>query len=257
NFSVTQSVYNANYQDKRFVPSLVQQELVEGGLLGRKSGQGFYDYRDGAEKPVIAEYHKTDAVNSGSVTLLGSGRVAELLASRLQQADIAFEHETSAVETGLQFDGISLYLTDGRPATLRGANVVIFDLPVADTEGAVLAYAVSTQAENGVVEKAQHCLQTLGFNAQQIADVPGLVVARTIAMLINEAADAVHQGVCDQAGADAAMKMGVNYPAGPFEWLAQWSVSEVVILLDSLDDWYRGERYRVSPWLRLKAYAEA
>jgi 3-hydroxybutyryl-CoA dehydrogenase len=46
------------------------------------------------------------------------------------------------------------------------------------------------------------------------------------------------------------MKLGVNYPAGPFEWLGQWSAAEVVALLDVLDAHYRGERYRVSPWLR-------
>jgi 3-hydroxybutyryl-CoA dehydrogenase len=83
-----------------------------------------------------------------------------------------------------------------------------------------------------------------------MADLPGLVVARTIAMLINEAGDAVQQGVCDEAGADAAMKLGVNYPAGPFEWLALWGPREVATLLDRLDQHYRGERYRVSPYLQ-------
>ena len=83
-----------------------------------------------------------------------------------------------------------------------------------------------------------------------MADAPGLVVARTVAMLVNEAADAVLQGVCDPAGADAAMKLGLNYPAGPFEWLARWSVPGVVGVVQALDREYRGERYRVSPWLR-------
>jgi 3-hydroxybutyryl-CoA dehydrogenase len=69
-------------------------------------------------------------------------------------------------------------------------------------------------------------------------------------MLINEAADAVLQGVCSPEGADAAMKLGVNYPAGPFEWLARWNVPGVMAVLQALDDTYRGERYRVSPWLR-------
>ena len=86
-----------------------------------------------------------------------------------------------------------------------------------------------------------------------VADTPGLVVARTLAMLINEAADAVLQGVCTPEGADAAMKLGVNYPAGPFEWLQRWSVRGVIGVLQSLDDTYRGERYRVSPWLRRQA----
>jgi 3-hydroxybutyryl-CoA dehydrogenase len=68
-------------------------------------------------------------------------------------------------------------------------------------------------------------------------------------MLINEAADAVQQGVCTTEGADAAMKLGVNYPAGPFEWLREFGAAEVVALLDALDAHYRGERYRASPWL--------
>jgi len=80
---------------------------------------------------------------------------------------------------------------------------------------------------------------------------------RTVAMLVNEAADAVQQGVCTPDGADAAMKLGVNYPQGPFEWLARWPVPQVVALLDALDVHYRGERYRVSPWLRARARAIA
>ncbi|MFM8766667.1 MAG: 3-hydroxyacyl-CoA dehydrogenase family protein, partial [Rubrivivax sp.] len=65
--------------------------------------------------------------------------------------------------------------------------------------------------------------------------------------------DAVLQGVCSPEGADAAMKLGVNYPAGPFEWLQRWSASGVVAVLQALDAHYRGERYRVSPWLRRQA----
>jgi len=82
----------------------------------------------------------------------------------------------------------------------------------------------------------------------------GLVVARTIAMLINEAADAVTQGVCSATDADTAMRLGVNYPAGPFEWLAAWDAREVVRLLDHLDGHYRGERYRVGLGLRQRAW---
>jgi 3-hydroxybutyryl-CoA dehydrogenase len=48
NFAVTNSVYEANFQDKRYVPSLIQREMVAGGLLGRKSGRGFYRYEGGA-----------------------------------------------------------------------------------------------------------------------------------------------------------------------------------------------------------------
>jgi 3-hydroxybutyryl-CoA dehydrogenase len=96
----------------------------------------------------------------------------------------------------------------------------------------------------------------LGLQPQRVADTPGLVVARTIAMLINEGSDAVHQGVCSEQAADAAMKLGVNYPAGPFEWLSTWGAAPVCALLDALDAHYRGERYRVSPYLRQRLWKD-
>jgi 3-hydroxybutyryl-CoA dehydrogenase len=51
NFAVTRSVYEAFFHDPRYRPSLTQQRLVEAGWFGRKSGRGFYDYRDGAARP--------------------------------------------------------------------------------------------------------------------------------------------------------------------------------------------------------------
>jgi 3-hydroxybutyryl-CoA dehydrogenase len=163
-------------------------------------------------------------------------------------------------------------LTDGRTAadvarTLQRTNVVVFDRPILQqvapavsaapgvrwAPGTALAFAVSHEA---LRPQAAAWLAALGFAPLPVADTPGLVVARTVAMLINEAADAVHQGVCTAPGADAAMKLGVNYPAGPFEFLANWRATEVVALLDSLDQHCRGERYRVSPWLRRLAITE-
>ena len=100
-------------------------------------------------------------------------------------------------------------------------------------------------------------LRIAGWTPQPIGDAPGLVVARTVAMLVNEACDAVLQGVCTPEGADLAMKLGVNYPQGPFEFLAGWDAGAIAALLDRLDAHYRGERYRVSPELRRRAWAAA
>ena len=51
NFAVTRSVYEGMFHDPRYRPSLLQKDLVDAGLLGRKSGRGFYDYRNEAEQP--------------------------------------------------------------------------------------------------------------------------------------------------------------------------------------------------------------
>lgn len=80
NFAVTRSVYDGMFQDPRYRPALQQQRLVEAGWLGRKTGRGFYDHRDGAEKPVATE----DAV-------LGQAIVDRVLAMLVNEA-VDFVH---------------------------------------------------------------------------------------------------------------------------------------------------------------------
>jgi 3-hydroxybutyryl-CoA dehydrogenase len=233
NFAVTNSVFAANFFDRRFTPSLVQQELVDAGFLGRKSGRGFYRHPDGAPALPILSIAPPRAAR---LVVHGRGLLAERFAANVPEAMRALDSDW----TGLEADGHQLRLTDGRRAREFGPGAAVFDLPLAPSGDIAFAGDAATAA----------WLTRLGLTPRSMADLPGLVVARTIAMLVNEAADAVQQGVCTEEGADAAMKLGVNYPAGPFEWLAFWGAGSVVSLLDRLDQHYRGERYRVSPYLQ-------
>ena len=265
NFAVTSSVFEANFFDKRFQPSLVQRELVDGGLLGRKSGRGFYTYPEGVPALPVAVHQAPHS--GGEVVVHGDGAVADWL-EQAAQAALASQgwgpaRACGSGWTGLAIDDARLVLTDGRCASavaaeLKLRDVAVFDrpmtMPAAAAPGTAVAFAVAAQASDDWRAQAPAWLAALGLAPLPIADAPGLVVARTVAMLINEAADAVQQGVCTEAGADAAMKLGVNYPAGPFEWLSRWDAGEVVALLDHLDAHHRGERYRCSPWLRARAW---
>lgn len=265
NFAVTQSVYEANFFDKRYLPSLVQRELVDAGLLGRKTGRGFYDHRDGAATHAAAAEAPVPVPPARRVVLHGSGAVVTRWEQALAAAGMAFERDAASHWTGLEADAAQLRLTDGRPATQIAAEegvreVVLYDLTWADAGGGAapaLAWCAAAQASLGWRTAAAQWLQVAGFSPQPVQDTAGLVVARTLAMLINEAADAVQQQVCTPEGADTAMKLGVNYPAGPFEWLARWDAGAVVALLEHLDAVYRGERYRVSPYLRRLAWSAA
>jgi 3-hydroxybutyryl-CoA dehydrogenase len=255
NFAVTQSVYQANFFDKRYVPSLLQRELVDGGLLGRKSGRGIYDYAEGAVKPQLAAAPTADFPVRSAVQLHGSGARMDAWAAHLTAAGVVFSHALGSDWSGLSTPTLQLRQTDGRTASSLGAHVAVFDLAFAPESSRVLAWAPSVRASAACATEAQAWLSALGYQPQQVADQSALVVARTVAMLINEAADAVQQGVCTVDGANQAMKLGVNYPAGPFDWLAAWSAQGVINVLNALDDQYGGERYRVSPWLRQQAWA--
>ncbi|MEY8758800.1 3-hydroxyacyl-CoA dehydrogenase NAD-binding domain-containing protein [Chryseobacterium tongliaoense] len=59
NFAVTTTVYKDYFYDPKYKPSLLQQRMSEAKLHGRKTGKGFYDYSEGAEKPVA---QKDDAL---------------------------------------------------------------------------------------------------------------------------------------------------------------------------------------------------
>lgn len=258
NFAVTNSVYEANFHDKRYVPSLVQREMVDGGLLGRKSGRGFYRYPDDSPALPVPVFGAPDSARE--VTVHGNGPIAEALARAATQA-LATQgwgpaRDATSEWTGLSVDGMRLVLTDGRTAheiALRSriADTAVFDRPVGPAlAGGALALALNAGASPSWQAQAPAWLHALGFTPLPVADTPGLVVARTIAMLVNEAADAVLQGVCTTDGADAAMKLGVNYPAGPFEWQRDWGADGIAAVVAALDAAYRGERYRLSPWLR-------
>lgn len=79
-----------------------------------------------------------------------------------------------------------------------------------------------------------------------------IVLHRVLAMLINEAADTVCMGICNEEAVEIAMTKGVNYPKGLLAWGEELGFGNVVELLDGLYDRYHEERYRVSPWLRDK-----
>ena len=82
------------------------------------------------------------------------------------------------------------------------------------------------------------------------ADQGNKILHRILAMLINEAADTVYMGICNEEAVETAMTKGVNYPKGLLAWGKELGFDYIVQLLDDLYDRYHEERYRVSPWLR-------
>ena len=84
-------------------------------------------------------------------------------------------------------------------------------------------------------------------------DTAGYVMDRILAMLINEAVDAVHLGVATVADMETAMTKGVNYPKGLLAWCDQWGAANCLAVLDGLYEEYHEDRYRASSLLRKHA----
>lgn len=82
-----------------------------------------------------------------------------------------------------------------------------------------------------------------------VADQVGLVTPRVICMIINEAYYTLEEGTATKEDIDLAMKLGTNYPYGPFEWASRIGVQNVVSVLEAVYRDTRDERYRVCPLL--------
>jgi 3-hydroxybutyryl-CoA dehydrogenase len=139
NYTVTETVYNAFYQDPRYKPSFTQKRLAEAGYLGRKTGKGYYNYS---------------------------------------------ENNKAIIE-----------------------------------------------------QKGQELLK------EQIFE-------RILAMLINEAADALFWNIASAEDIDNAMTKGVNYPKGLLAWADEKGIAWCVAKIDELYNEYHEDRYRCSPLLR-------
>ncbi len=103
------------------------------------------------------------------------------------------------------------------------------------------------QCSDAAYADAVGLFQQAGFRVVGVADVPGMVAMRTVAMLANEAADTVNQGVCSPADLDLAMEKGVNYPCGPLAWADAIGLGRVHRVLSNLAASYGEDRYRVLP----------
>ncbi|HVZ95659.1 MAG TPA: 3-hydroxyacyl-CoA dehydrogenase family protein [Chitinophagaceae bacterium] len=88
----------------------------------------------------------------------------------------------------------------------------------------------------------------LGWKVLFVKDEPGLVAARVIAMIINEAYFALGGQVSSVKDIDLAMQLGTNYPQGPFEWCKRIGVENIFKLLSKLTE--MNKRYLVAPELK-------
>ena len=259
NYAVTCSVFDAFHQDKRYLPSSIQRELVEGGLLGRKSGRGFYDYSSSAVAPLPTVAGQQRAPTQ--IEVHGPLGVAEPLLPLWQRAGIQITR--GGGDAGVIRAGTALIaLSDGRSASQRAAesgcaDTLLFDLALDYATTTRIALTAADQASSAALESATGLFQAAGKAVSLIDDTPGLLVLRTVCMLANEGADTVLQQVCDAAAVDTAMCAGVNYPLGPLAWADRLTPALVLRVLSNLQQAYGSERYRPSLLLRRKALTGA
>lgn len=114
----------------------------------------------------------------------------------------------------------------------------------------LIELARGLQTADSALERAQTFWQQTGQKTALVGDGPGLVRARTVCCLINEAVSALQEGVATPADIDTAMKLGTNYPHGPLEWADTIGLDTVLGVMVGLFTEWGEDRYRPAPLLK-------
>jgi 3-hydroxybutyryl-CoA dehydrogenase len=104
------------------------------------------------------------------------------------------------------------------------------------------------EVAGAINESVRDALQALGKKTIEVPDEPGFVTARVIAMIINEAYFALEDNISTIEEIDIAMKLGTNYPYGPFEWATKIGADKIYTLLQKLN--IQDNRYSPAPLLK-------
>ena len=92
----------------------------------------------------------------------------------------------------------------------------------------------------------------LGVEYDTVEDRVGMVSPRILFMIINEACYTLQEGTAAVNDIDIAMKLGTNYPLGPFEWCDKIGINEVFETLVAIYEDTKDERYKICPLLKSK-----
>lgn len=148
-----------------------------------------------------------------AITLLDAGSHAEVLAEDVlfDLRDEAWDLERYKKYTGPVFVAAVV-------DTLRQHQAPAQVVRINAWPGMLSRPAIEAAASPSIRKAAEEVLSTIGKSVAWVDDLVGLVSPRVIAMIINEAGFAWEEGVSEKASIDVAMKLGTNYPFGPFEW---------------------------------------
>lgn len=219
-------------------------------------GSGIAEVAAAAGHTVYLRDANDAAVERGLVMIRASldKRVARGKLESTERDAVLARIRPAMPEGALAGVGLVIEVIYGRTATERAATlgepVVLFDLALDYASCTRIAIAPAAQAGADDVAQAAGLFAALGKRVSLLADVPGMLVMRTVAMLVNEGAEAVYQGIASVESVDAAMRKGVNYPVGPMAWGRSVGLPAVLTTLRNLGAGYGEDRYRSSVWLQ-------
>jgi 3-hydroxybutyryl-CoA dehydrogenase len=240
---VMKSMHGQYYGEPKYQPSFLSDPRVAAGLLGRKTGRGWYKYgKDG-----VAEKIPEVPVPSAKPNSVWCVPELKDLLSRHTKIESKPGPDTICLVAPLGHDATSTAIQ----LQLKAENTVALDPLFGFAKRRTLMTTPVTRPE---VRDAAHALLAAdGVPVSVIRDSAGFVAQRVVAHIVNVGCDIVQQRIATPEDLDSAVMLGLGYPKGPLGMGDAVGARKILAILDAMQVFYGEPRYRPSPWLKRRA----
>ncbi len=248
----TEAIYTQSFHEPRYRPSALLGQRMQAGLLGRKTGRGFYTYGGDSGDP--PQEPSAPAYDGRPVWVSPADAAAQgVLLERLRQLQAPLD---DGARPGA--DSLILVTPFGEDATTAATDqgldprrTLAVDLLLGlERRHTVMKTPLTAPAYR---DSAHGLLARDGKAVTVINDSPGFVAQRVLAMIVNIGCALAQGRVATPQDVDRAVTLGLNYPRGPLDFGDALGPARVLQVLQGMHRLYGDPRYRPNIWLTRRA----
>jgi 3-hydroxybutyryl-CoA dehydrogenase len=242
--AVMKSMHAQYYGEPKYQPAYLAEPRVAAGLLGRKTGRGWYRYDKDNNPEKIAE-QPVPAAKPSSVWAVAE--LKDLMAKLGAKLEAKPGPGTVCLVAPLGKDATTTALE----LSLDPAQTVAVDPLFGFSKRRTLMGTPATKRQ--VRDAAHGLLAADGVPVSVIRDSAGFVAQRVVAHIVNVGCDIAQQGIASPEDLDRAVVLGLGYPKGPLAMGDAAGGARILAILEAMHDFTKEPRYRPSPWLTRRA----
>ncbi len=247
NFPASLIIYDGYMQDPRIKTAPNHRSMLDAGLFGRKTGQGWYKYEKGVAVDVPSPDFTPDAEPARRVALAEPDAALQSFCEGLGLAVVQDDGAMPIMAAPIGDDATHTALA----THCDYKRLVCVDLSCDTSVRVTLMTAPG--ADLSARDAVAAALVDAGRKVTVIKDSPGFVAQRMIAMIANLGCYVSEVGLATPDDTNTALKLGLNYPMGPLEFATDLGLSTCLRILERLHAITGEDRYRPTMWLKRRA----
>nr|WP_067297624.1 3-hydroxyacyl-CoA dehydrogenase [Marinobacterium profundum] len=252
-FPASEQIYSGYFQEPRLRPAPLMRVRLNAGLLGRKTGEGFYRYVNGEQQVPQQALPRAAEVTAPLWVSPQHPALCEKLISLLQMAGVRLDEgerpgkDSIVLVTPLGSDATSVAVSAG----VDPARTLAVDALFTTVRRVTVMTNPATTKES--LAQVVAAFEQAGRVVSVIRDSTGFVAQRIVATIINIACEIAQQRIAVPVDIDTAARLALGYPQGPLELGDALGADTVLNILENIYQVNGDDRYRPSVWLRRRA----